>query len=190
MLDSVSDFVTTVLGVNADSLSLGQIAARAVTTFVVTVIIVRLGDKRLFGKATAFDFIVSIMIGSIMSRAITDTGPLWPTWLAGAVLIALHWLLATFAFHFDWFGPLVKGSPAKLVEDGQPNRHSMRQSAITRNELEQALRLAGQEPDLSTVKTAYLERDGSISLIPHSTGPRILDVSVAGGVQTVRIALE
>jgi uncharacterized membrane protein YcaP (DUF421 family) len=190
MMDSISGFLSAVLGLDTDSLSAGQIAARAVITFVVTVVIVRSGDKRLFGKATAFDFIVSIMIGSIMSRAITDPGPLWPTWLAGAVLIGLHWLLATLAFHLDWFGPVVKGNSEQLVEDGRPNLDGMRQSGITRNELEQALRVAGQEPDLSSVKAAYLERDGSISVIPRPKGPRILDVSVADGVQTVRIALE
>ena len=38
-------------------------------TFVVTVAIVRLGHKRMSGNATAFDLVVAIMVGSVMSRA-------------------------------------------------------------------------------------------------------------------------
>lgn len=190
MLDSVSEFLRAVLGPDGEALTAGQMAVRAVVTFAVTVVIIRLGDKRLFGKASAFDFIVSIMIGSIMSRAITGSAPLVPTWIAGAVLIGLHWLLASLAYRFDWIGPLVKGEPRQLVEDGRPRLDDMRESGITRKELEQTLRSAGEEPDLSTIQSAYLERDGTISIIPYSKGPKILDVSVADGVQTVRIALE
>ena len=149
----------------------------------------RLGDKRLFGKGTAFDLVVSIMIGSVMSRAITGSGSLLATWLAGLVLVGMHWLLALLASR-GWFGPLVKGNPVLLVEDGQLQRDAMRGSAITEKDLEQALRQDGQEPALSHVRRAYLERDGSISVIPRQDGPRLLEVSVADGVQTVRIALE
>jgi uncharacterized membrane protein YcaP (DUF421 family) len=54
----------------------------------------------------------------------------------------------------------------------------------------QALRSQGSTPDFSSVQAAYLERDGSISVVPRPDGPRILEVAVADGVQTVRIALE
>jgi uncharacterized membrane protein YcaP (DUF421 family) len=190
MLDSIWGFVNAGLGLEVESLSVGQMASRAVITFVVTVVIIRLGDKRLFGKATAFDFIVAIMIGSIMSRAITGSGPLLPIWVAGFVLIGLHWLLATLAFHLDWFGPLVKGNAVRLIADGQIEWSGMREASITRNELEQALRAEGEQPDPATIQSAYLERDGTISVLPRPNQPRILEVIVADGVQTVRIALE
>lgn len=71
------------------------------------------------GKGTAFDLVVAIMVGSVLSRAITNTLGLLAVWLAGFVLIMLHRLMATLAYHLDWFGPLVKGHPVLLVEDGQ-----------------------------------------------------------------------
>ena len=189
MLDATWDLVRTLLGLGASELNAGQMALRAVLTFGVTVAIVRLGDKRLFGKGTAFDLVVSIMIGSVMSRAITSSSGLLATWLAGSVLVGMHWLLALLAAR-GWFGPLVKGNPVLLVEDGQMHHDGMRQSHVTRRDLEQALREDGREPDLSQVRRAYLERDGSISVVPREEGPRILEVSVADGVQTVRIAVE
>jgi uncharacterized membrane protein YcaP (DUF421 family) len=66
----------------------------------------------------------------------------------------------------------------------------MREGGVSQQDLAQALRAEGNEPDPSRVQLAYLERDGSITMVPRKDGPRILEVSVADGVQTVRIAVE
>jgi uncharacterized membrane protein YcaP (DUF421 family) len=190
MLDTIKNLADELLGMSAEELSPGQMAFRAVLTFVVTVVIIRLGNKRLFGKGTAFDLVVSIMIGSVMSRAITNAPALLATWTAGLVLIGMHWLLATLSYHLDWFGPLVKGNPVQLVKDGDVQRDGMREGGVSEADLEQAIRATGSEPDPAGVQLAYLERDGSISVVPRSEGPRVLEVAVADGVQTVRIALE
>ena len=186
----MSSLAQSLLGIGADELTPGQMALRAVLTFVITVVIVRLGNKRLFGKGTAFDLVVAIMIGSVMSRAITNASALLATWLAGVVLIGMHWLLATLSYHLDWFGPLVKGHPVLLIKDGEIQRDGMREGGVSRADLEQAFRAQGSDPDPARVRRAYLERDGSISVVPRDEGPRILDVSVTDGVQTVRIAVE
>lgn len=102
----------------------------------------------------------------------------------------MHWLLAVLAYHIAWFGPLVKGNPVLLIADGQMKQQGMRRSSASRRDIEQAMRTQGEEPALAQIHRAYLERDGSISIISRDSGPKILDVSVADGVQTVRIALE
>jgi uncharacterized membrane protein YcaP (DUF421 family) len=72
-------------------------ALRTVVIYVFTLAIVRLGSRRLLSKPSAFDVIVAIMVGSIMSRAINGTAPFVPTMLAGIVLVVMHWLLAALA---------------------------------------------------------------------------------------------
>lgn len=183
------DAIDTILGLDADSLNAGQMAVRAVLTFAVTVAIIRIGSKRLFGKGTAFDYIVAIMIGSIMSRAITGSSPFFPTWVAGAMLVALHWLLAWLSSRVDWFGPAVKGNPVELIHDGEVLEAGMREASLSRNDLDQALRGQGVSHP-SSVQRAVLERDGTVSVIESDREPRVLDVAVEDGVQTVRIALE
>lgn len=190
MVDDVAGQLGSLLGLGTEDLSVGQMALRAVLTFIATLAVIRLGDKRLFGKGTAFDIITAIMIGSIMSRAITGSSPLLPTWAAGAVLVGMHWLMATLSYHVDWFGPLVKGNPVLLVKNGQVQDSGMREGSVSQNDLAQAIRMEGSEADPAGVERAYLERDGSISIIPKQEGPRILEVSVENGIQTVRIALE
>jgi uncharacterized membrane protein YcaP (DUF421 family) len=163
---------------------------RTVAVYAFALAAVRLGSKRFLSKASAFDVIVAIMLGSIMSRAISDSASFWPTLLSGAVLIALHWLLADLAYRVDWLGPLVKGRATLLVRDGQVDREAMRRAGVSDRDLEQAVRLQAGATDLTLVRQARLERDGSISVVPGDREPVVLDVRVENGVQTVRLRLE
>ena len=94
---------------NAEDLGAGAMALRTVVIYVFTLAIVRLGSRRLLSKPSAFDVIVAIMVGSIMSRAINGTAPFVPTMLAGIVLVVMHWLLASLALRMHWISATVKG---------------------------------------------------------------------------------
>ena len=177
------------LGRDVEDVGAVAMALRTVVIYAVTLAIVRLGSKRFLSQATAFDVIVGIMLGSIMSRAINGSAPFLPTLAAGAVLVGAHWSLAYLASRTDWFGTQVKGSPVLLIEDGAVQSGGMKEAGLSRHDLAQALRLQGQEPDPSKVRLAYLERNGSISVVPYKDQPRVLDISVEDGVQTVRIEL-
>jgi uncharacterized membrane protein YcaP (DUF421 family) len=169
-----------------------QMSMRAIVTFVVTVAVIRIGNKRLFGKGTAYDTVVAIMIGSVMSRAITasGSGTMLATWAAGLTLIAMHWLLSTLSYHVSWFGSVIKGHEVELVRDGQILEDGMRETGTTVRDLERAMRSDGNAPDTESIRMAYMERDGSISTVPKSSGPKVIEVDVRDGVQTVRIALD
>lgn len=165
-------------------------AVRTVAVYAFALAAVRLGSKRFLSQASAFDVIVAIMLGSIMSRAVTNSSRFWPTLVSGALLIAVHWLLAALSYRLDWLGPLVKGRPTLLVRDGRTNRDAMRQAGVSEQDLEQAVRLKAGGTDLSRVRQAWLERDGSISVVTARREPVVLDVRVEAGVQTVRLRLE
>lgn len=186
------DGFRTALGLGLDAADVGllQMALRTVLVYGVTLAVVRLGAKRFLSRATAFDAVVAIMVGSIMSRAVNGSAPLGPTLLSGAALLGMHWLLASLAFHSDRFGVLAKGEPRLLIEDGEVDDEAVRAGNITRRDLEEAIRLQAGLRDHSRVDRAYLERSGKISVLPRSTSPQVVSVSVAEGVQTVRIRFE
>jgi uncharacterized membrane protein YcaP (DUF421 family) len=167
----------------------GQMALRTIVVYVFTLAIIRVGSKRFLGRASALDIVVGIMLGSIMSRAINGSAPFVPTLGAGAVLIALHWLLAVIAWHFDWFGPLVKGNAIVLIKDGEVQEQGMRRGGISKGDLTEALRQTAKETDLSKIENAWLERDGQISIIPAKGELRVFEVAVGEGVKTVRVEL-
>lgn len=164
-----------------------QTAARALLVYVAALLLVRLGEKRFLGKNTAFDVILGFMLGSVLSRGITSTG-LLASIGAGAVLVGLHWLLATAAFRFTTVGTWIKGSPRLLIKDGRVRREQMRKGNVTDDDLLMALRKEGQVDDPGEVDEAHLERSGDISVIPRSK-TRVVEVEVKEGVQTVRIEI-
>ena len=177
------------LGRDVEDVGAGAMAVRTIVIYAFTLAIIRLGSKRFLSQATAFDVIVAIMLGSIMSRAINGSAPFVPTLFGGLALVGLHWLLAVLAFKTNWFGSVVKGEPVLLVEDGEVQADGMRRTGLSARDLNEALRQQGKPPDPSKVRLAYLERNGSISVVPYQDQPRIIDVAVEDGVQTVRIEL-
>ncbi len=166
-----------------------QMVLRTFVIYAFTLAIVRFGSKRFLSEASAFDVIVSIMLGSVMSRAINGSAPLFPTLMGGVVMIALHSLLAVVAFHTDWLGSIIKGNPVLLIKDGNVQQEGVRHSSVSNQDLVQALRLNSGHTDPSKIKLAYLERNGQISVIPFAQEPRIIELSVEDGVQTLRIEL-
>jgi uncharacterized membrane protein YcaP (DUF421 family) len=178
------------LGSYAENAGPLQIALRTVLVYVAALALVRLASKRFLSEATAFDVIVGIMLGSIMSRAMDGSAPFLPTLLTAAVLLGLHWLFALLAYHTSWFGTLVKGERVLLIKDGEIQPAGMRRGSITEADLAQALRIQTNQTDPARVRRAYLERNGQISIVLYRREPRIATVAVEDGVQTIRIELD
>ena len=190
-MEGVLETVVRLLGLERDIVDVTsvQMALRTLIVYAFALAIIRLGSKRFLSRASAFDVIVAIMLGSIMSRSINGSAPFLPTLASGAVLVGAHWLLAALAFRLDWLGPVVKGKPIRLIENGEIDRDAMRRAGVSEHDLEQALRAQAGVTDASRVRLAILERDGSISALPADDPPRVIEVSVEQGVQTVRIEI-
>lgn len=177
------------LDIDPGDLNAIQMSLRTIVIYTWTLFLVRLGSRRFLSKASAFDIIVAIMLGSIMSRAINGSGSVGPTMASGLVLLGVHWLFAWVAKRTDWFGNLVKGRAAILIQNGRLQENAMLRYQVSRRDLEEAMRIQGNPPDFETVKEARLERDGSISVLPYRPAPQVVEVDVREGVQTVRIEL-
>ena len=152
------------VGLEAKDISSTQMALRAVLIYAVTLAFIRLAKKRFLSQASAFDVVVGIIIGSIASRAITGNAPMLPSTAACAAIMVAHWLFSAIALRSHTFGALIKGSSSVLVVDGETDSKAMRSAHMTERDLEEALRQKGIE-DISQVKEARLERNGSVSII-------------------------
>lgn len=166
MIDTAWSGFNWALGIEADRLEAWQMGLRAAVVYPLGIAFVRIAEKRFIGKFSAFDVIMGIMIGSILSRAITGSSPFFATLAAALVLVFMHYLFASLSYHLDWFGNLVKGSGRTLVIEGEIKWEAMRRSHISEKDLMGALRENGRLDDVSQVKLARLERSGNISIIP------------------------
>lgn len=153
------------LGLEPKELTLSQITFRTIIIFLGAVVTIRLGNKRFFGKLSAFDVVVAIILGSVLGRGINGSAPFFESLLAGTVLMGMHWFFSMLSFHFSWFSKLVKGSADVLIRDGHIEWDAMKRGRVSEGDLLEGLRIQGKAADPSEVKIAHLERDGEISVI-------------------------
>lgn len=156
--------IDQVLGPNSSDIAWWQMLIRAFTIFFIALLIVRLGGTRIFGQNTSFDIVLGIILGSILSRAITGNSPYFPTITAAAMLVLLHWVLSWIAIKNSRFGSIIKGNKTLLIKDGKYVRENMNKRQISENDVLEALRSKGNL-EVEKVKYAYLERSGEISII-------------------------
>lgn len=187
-MEDLAEAMRLALGLGREHLDVAQMALRAAVVYVVTVLMVRAAKKRFMGRASAFDVILGIMLGSIVSRAITGNAPFLPALAAGAVLLAMHWLFSGVALGWHGFGALIKGRPRLLVRDGAIDRRAMRAAHMTERDLWEELRRQNIDR-LEKVREAWLERSGDLSILKAESEPKVIEIAVAEGVQTVRVEL-
>jgi uncharacterized membrane protein YcaP (DUF421 family) len=92
-------------------LTLGQECARAGLIFFYGLIMLRLSGRRTFAQMSAIDLVISIIVGSNLSRAMTGGVPFWPTLASVAVLVALHLILAHAVARSPALARWVEGCP-------------------------------------------------------------------------------
>lgn len=151
------------------SVSTWQECARALLVFVYGLFLVRIAGRRVFGKWAALDIIVSIVVGSNLSRALTGSAALTGTLAATTLLMVLHWLLAQTAARSRWVSKLVEGGPVELARSGETRSGNIKRSGISPNDLEEALRQSGIE-HITGTRLVVLEPSGKITVLKAEPG--------------------
>ena len=166
-MQALSEFFTGLFGlaVEAKNLTALQLSARGVLILFAALILVRIGAKRAMARKTPLDMVMIVIVGSLLSRSINGSGPLFGTIAAAFVLVVLHRLLELLAYSFHPLGVAMKGAPNVVVEDGRYVEKVLRQNHITRNDVEEDLRLDGKTEDIRKVQLARVERSGDISFL-------------------------
>lgn len=129
----------------------------------------RLAGKRELGQMTVFDLAVVLLISNAVQNSMV--GPDFS--VQGGLLAALTLLLvnrgvAELRLRGGPWGRLIEGTPTVLVEDGEAIEPHLAKEGLEDAELRMVIREHGIE-DLSGVKLAVLETDGSISIVPTSS---------------------
>jgi uncharacterized membrane protein YcaP (DUF421 family) len=150
---------------SGDHLTAGQMAFRAFVMFFIALILIRISGMRSFGSKSAFDNIVVIMLGALLSRAVIGVSPFGPTVCAGISLCVTHRVLAMLSARFHFVSHLMKGKDEVLVKDGKILRRNMLRQGISNGDLEEGMRLAANTNSIDEVKEVRMERSGQISVV-------------------------
>ena len=136
-----------------------------VLTYVSLVVILRISGKRTLSKMNAFDFVITIALGSsvasiLLSRDVTLAQGL----TALVLLVSLQFLVTFTSVRSSAFGDLLKARPTLLYYRGQFLRRSMKQERVHEHEILAAVRESGIS-SLQQVDAVVLETQGELSVL-------------------------
>src|SRR5712691_6499058 len=156
-----------------------QIAVRTLAVYAAVLVGLRLMGKRQLGQMNIADLVVILLIANAVQNAMVGAD----VSISGGVLAAATLLIVNFAFtrllaRNPFAERLVEGSPTLLVKDGELIEANVRREGLAPMEVGMAIREHGIS-DASGVRVAYLEPDGTISVIPA-------DATVLRGRRKVR----
>jgi uncharacterized membrane protein YcaP (DUF421 family) len=150
-----------------DHLDVGQECARAVLIFCYGLVMLRLSGRRTFAHWSALDIVMSIIVGSSLSRAMTGSAPLPGTLAAVAVLSLLHLLVAYAVAGSKSLSRLIEGPPVILARDGVLDNKMRLRHAVSQTDISEAMRseqLKGME-EIGAVREMTLEVNGKLSIL-------------------------
>jgi len=176
-------------GQEAKDVDAVQVCFRAALIYFFGWAILRIGGNRFLGQETAFDVVLGFVLGSVLSRAINGSSTLLLALVASALLVGVHHLLAWATFKSHALSKVFKGRPRTILRDGEVLPDEMRRHQLSEGDLDETLRLNGRVDDPRKVKEARFERNGKVSVVKKEGEPRIVEVRVEAGVQTVRIEI-
>ncbi len=132
--------------------------------------VLRVSGKRTLSKWNAFDFVVTIALGSILATIVLSKDVrLVEGITAFALLVGLQFILTWIAVRSHKADKLFKSSPTLLLRRGKFIDEKMLATRVTESEVLAAVRASGSA-SLKDIEAVVLETDGSFSVVRSSTG--------------------
>ncbi len=136
-----------------------------VLAYLALIVFLRATGKRTLSKMNAFDFVVTVALGSTLAAVLLNKDvSLAQGTLALALLVALQFAITWTSVRVRWVRRLVTGEPTLVCSGGELCELAMRRVRVTRDEVEAAVRGAGHG-SIGAVESVVLETDGSFSVV-------------------------
>lgn len=158
------DFNSIIFGV-PQNLTLIQLLIRIVIIFIYGLAIIRIGKKRFFGKHTAFDIIITVIIGSLLSRTLNGTAKFIPTVVACTTIIGLHWITSALISRFAFLSNWIEGQAELIVKQGKIQKNVLLKTHLTEKDILESARLSAHVTNLDDIHECFIENNGEISII-------------------------
>ena len=138
---------------------------RTLILYFAIVVSMRIMGKRQLGELEPAEFVVAVLISDLAAHPLQDIGtPLLYGLIPVIVLIVCEILISGAMIKNHRFRTLICGKPSLIIENGRISELELKKNRITLDELSEQLRKK-DILDISTVKYAVLETDGTLSTI-------------------------
>lgn len=150
-------------------MGLGRVALAALLGYAALIVMLRLSGKRTLAKLNAYDFVITVALGSTLATLVTSRStPVAEGVFALGMLILLQYAIAWSQVRLPGVQRWIKSEPALLLYRGTMNNDVMRRERVSEEEVTAAIRNAGGT-DVNGTLAVVLETDGSLVAICPST---------------------
>ena len=150
------------------STSWGEVAFIALSTlaiYVSVIIGIRLGGRRTVSQMSAFDFVVTVAVGTLVASTAVAPDPSLPEALVAlTTLLALQAIVAFSRRRWKRFRHAVEIAPLVLVSNGTIDERGARIVQFTRGDVLERLRRRGVF-SLEGVELLVLEATGEVTIV-------------------------
>lgn len=151
---------------------------RTVIMFTVIIVTMRLMGKRQMGELELNELVVAVMISELAAIPLTDVEK---SLLSGIIpivtLLICEITVSLISMRCLKFRSIISGSPSIIVKNGQIVQKEMKKNRFTLDELVAALR-TNSITDISTIKYAILETDGSLNTVLYNEHTPVTNKSI------------
>ena len=161
--------------------ALGRIALTGPLVYLGGILLLRLTGKRTLSKWNAFDFIITVALGSTLAAGIlSKETTVFEGLLALALIMGLQYVATWLSVRSATVQHLLKSEPTLLLYQGQYRTGTMREKRVTASEVRAAVRSKGIG-SVEQVGAVVLETDGSFTVIENlNTDSPSAMIDVAG----------
>ncbi|WCM42353.1 DUF421 domain-containing protein [Flavobacterium sp. CBA20B-1] len=130
-------------------------------------IFIKISGKRTLAKLNAFDFVVSVTLGSILSSIILLKVSIAEGLTGLFIIISLQYLLAFLAKKSDTMEKVINSTPSLLFYNGKFLNDALQNELITKEEVYAEIRSYKIE-NINDVRAVVLELNGDMTVVKKS----------------------
>lgn len=135
-----------------------------VLSYLALFVFIRISGKRTLAKLNAFDFVVTVTLGSTLSSMILAKVTLAEGAVALIIIIALQYFLAFAAKESKTMEHIINSNPVLLFYNGRFLEESMNKEVITKEEIYAEIRKFRIE-NMDDVRAVVMELNGEFTVI-------------------------
>jgi uncharacterized membrane protein YcaP (DUF421 family) len=159
----------------SDWAGVGRTVIAGVCAYVLLVLLLRISGKRTLSKMNAFDFVVTVALGSTLATILVSRDLSVTSGIAALTTLAgLQYLVAWTSTRSRALREMSRSEPRLLLRRGRMLHGAMRAERVNADDVLAVLRKHGLS-DVSQAEAVVLETDGTFTVIE----------SIAAGVSTL-----
>lgn len=141
---------------------------RATVIYLFLLLLFRLIGNRSLAQVTVFDLVLLLIIGESTQQAlIGDNFSITNALVLITTLLTLEALFTIATRRSRFIDRIIDGAPVVVIDNGRMLHDRMHHCGVSESDLMEAARSDRGLERIDQVKYAVVERDGSVSIIPH-----------------------